>query len=384
MNTNKIDKALQRLVQMLGDQTRSECIVKANDFARLRSILLHKKIPILNEYLFINSFRVLLNRKELSQLSNMTQVRFLSSVSMASTQMHIAKQILGVDKTKNTGRGVCIAFIDTGIVEHGDFCIGEKRLLKFKDFVGERESPYDDNGHGTFVAGVCSGNGALSCGQYCGIAPQSNIIALKALNASGEASADKILNAMEWVYDNHSEYNIKIVCMSFGSDPLGFNDPIMAGAEALWRAGIVVVAAAGNSGPEYQTIKSPGVSSQIITVGGLNDNRIDPENFDASFFEVAEFSSRGPAFSRFKPDLLAPSVDIVSCGNNKPYTTLSGTSVATPMIAGTAALLLESKPSLSPIEVKRLLLSCCHPISFNKNLEGYGYPNIEKILQNKN
>ena len=288
MNTNKIDKALQRLVQMLGDQTRSECIVKANDFARLRSILLHKKIPILNEYLFINSFRVILNRKELSQLSNMTQVRFLSSVSMASTQMHIAKQILGVDKTKNTGRGVCVAFIDTGIVEHGDFCIGEKRLLKFKDFVGERESPYDDNGHGTFVAGVCSGNGALSCGQYCGIAPQSNIIALKALNASGEASADKILNAMEWVYDNHSEYNIKIVCMSFGSDPLGFNDPIMAGAEALWRAGIVVVAAAGNSGPEYQTIKSPGVSSQIITVGGLNDNRADPGGVFVFRFEEAK------------------------------------------------------------------------------------------------
>ena len=240
-------------------------------------------------------------------------------------------------------------------------------------------SYYDDNGHGTFVAGVCSGNGALSGGRFSGIAPQSNIFSLKALDKNGEASADKILKAMEWVYDNHRKNNITVVCMSFGSEPLGLNDPIMSGAESLWRDGVVVVAAAGNSGPEFQTIKSPGVSRTIITVGGFDDNRIE-EKIERRFFEIAPFSSRGPAFKSFKPDLVAPAVDITSCGRDKVYTRLSGTSVATPMIAGLCALLKEYNQNLSPNEIKRKLLASCQPICFNRNLEGYGFPNIEKLF----
>ena len=382
MINQKIDKTLLNIVEFLQDDKKSQCIVRAYDYKRLKSILLHRKIEILNEYLFIKSFRILANRKQIKDLTNLSQVKFISSVSTASVLMNIAKRILGSDDVSLTGKNVTVAFIDTGIVEHGDFCIGERRIKYFKDFVNNKEKPYDDNGHGTFVAGVCSGNGALSGGKFSGIAPRSNIISLKALNGLGEASADKILNAMEWIYLNHKAYDIRLVCMSFGSDPLGYNDPIMSGAEALWKEGLVVVAAAGNSGPEFQTIKSPGVSSQIITVGGFDDNRIDLDSFNENFFEVAEFSSRGPAFSRYKPDLVAPSVDIVSCGREKAYTVLSGTSVATPMIAGLCALLLEQNSKLKPIEVKRLLLSCCKPITYNKNLEGFGYPQFKKIIKN--
>lgn len=383
MINNKIDKTLLNIVEFLGEDKKSQCIVKAYDYNRLKNILKNRKIEILNEYLFIKSFRVLATRKQILGLSNLSQVQFISSISTCSTLMYLAKKILKVEELPLTGKGVGIAFIDTGIIEHGDFCIGERRIKFFKDFVNDRSSCYDDNGHGTFVAGVCSGSGAMSAGKYSGIAPKSEIISLKALNGQGEASADKILNAMEWVYINHKNYNIKVVCMSFGSEPLGFNDPIMAGAEALWREGVVVVAAAGNSGPEFQTIKSPGVSSQIITVGGFDDNRIDIDSFDESFFEVAEFSSRGPAFSRYKPDLVAPSVDIISCGRDKPYTVLSGTSVATPIVAGLCALLIEYSPNLKPIEVKRILLRSCKPICFNKNLEGYGYPEVDKMFLSK-
>ena len=168
--------------------------------------------------------------------------------------------------------------------------------------------------------------------------------------------------------------------MSFGSEPLGYNDPIMSGADVLWREGIVVVAAAGNSGPEYQTIKSPGVSSKIITVGGFNDNRVSDKIFNPQFFEMAKFSSRGPAFQRHKPDLVAPSVDIISCWNKDLYIKLSGTSVATPMIAGAALLLFEKNPNLTPNEIKKLILSSCSPITFNRNYEGFGYPRFSKIL----
>ena len=100
-----------------------------------------------------------------------------------------------------------------------------------------------------------------------------------------------------------------------------------------------------------------------------------------TFFEMVDFSSRGPAFARFKPDLIAPAVDIISCGREKPYVILSGTSVATPMVAGLSALIIERQPKISPIEVKRRLLSCATPICYNRNFEGYGYPQLNKILR---
>lgn len=374
MKNMKIDKTLLTHSYALSDKQSIDCIVKASDYQRLKKYLIHKKIEIVREYLFINSFQLKVTKTQLLALSDLSQVAFIYSLVRANALMYVAKKVLKVDENALSGEGVNIAFIDTGIASHSDFVIGKKRILFFKDFINQKTSNYDDNGHGTFVSGVCAGSGSLSGGKFCGIAPRSNIISLKALNGDGEASADKILQAMEWVYLNHKEYNIKVVCMSFGSEPIGFNDPIMSGSEALWREGIVVVAAAGNSGPEFQTIKSPGVSSQIITVGGFDDNRISATEFNPSFFEIASFSSRGPAFQRFKPDLVAPSVDIVSCGVKKPYVTLSGTSVATPMIAGLVALMLESNPNLTPREVKQKLISSCHAITFNKNLEGFGYP----------
>lgn len=380
MIKNKIDSHLLYIVSLLDEDKKWECIVHAHDFDRTKKILLHNKIDILNEYLFIKSFRVLASKKDLSFLTRTTQVKYISSLSKAFAQMETAKRILEVQDFCGAGEGTTIAFIDTGIIEHADFCLGKRRIIKFVDFVSGKEKPYDDNGHGTFVAGVCSGNGALSCGRYSGISPKTQIVSLKALNSKGEASADKILNAMEWIYNNHKKYNIRVVCMSFGSEPLGFNDPIMNGAEALWNSGIVVVAAAGNSGPEYNTIKSPGVSKYIITVGGFNDNRLKEGDYNENYFEVADFSSRGPAFQRYKPDLVAPSVDIISCGTKNSYTTLSGTSVATPMVAGLCCLLIERYPHISPNEVKRTILSCCKPISFNRNYEGLGYPQIKKIL----
>lgn len=379
MNGHKIDATLAFMVQTLGGEKKWECIVHAHDFNRTKNVLIHKKIEILDEYLFINAFRVWLTKEQLAYLSRITQVRFISSLSKATALMNVAKRILEVEDVGLTGLGQGIAFIDTGIKRHCDFCLGEERIVFFKDFINDREKLYDDNGHGTFVAGVCSGNGALSAGKYCGIAPKSKIISLKALDKNGEASADKILKAMEWVYDNHRLYNINVVCMSFGSEPLGINDPIMSGAESLWKEGVTVVAAAGNSGPEYHTIKSPGVSSQIITVGGFDDNR-NEEQFDEHFFEVADFSSRGPAFKRFKPDLIAPAVDIISCGTKKAYSRLSGTSVATPMIAGLCSLLYEKYPSLSPNDVKRILRSCAKQICFNRNLEGLGFPKMQGVL----
>ena len=379
MISTKLDFFLRQKTNALSKDQKLICLVKTNKFEKLKDHLKEKNIKILNEYLFIKSFCIISTLDEILRLTDLVEVECINSNVTASALTYLSKKILHTDKTSLTGKGVNFALIDTGTAPHLDFCLGENRIKGFVDFVGGKSLPYDDNGHGTFVCGVVSGSGAESALKFSGIAPQSNIFSLKALDKNGEANSSTILSAMEWLFDNHKKQNIKVVCMSFGSQPLGYRDPIMAGAEALWKDGVIVVSAAGNSGPEFQTIKSPGVSPKIITVGGLNDNRVDEISYNEEFFEVAEFSSRGPAFNRFKPDLIAPAVDIKSCEKNGGYTVLSGTSVATPMVAGIVCLMLEKYKDITPDEAKRRLLRACRPITYNKNLEGYGIPDFEKI-----
>ncbi|MBO4412904.1 MAG: S8 family peptidase [Clostridia bacterium] len=375
-NLNKIDKELLN-VCALSENEKVNCIAYVNSFLSAKKYF-EKSGSVVAEFPFIKALALNVKSKDVFALCSKPWLKFLSKETSAMALMNIARQVLGVDAS--TGKDVTICYIDTGISSHIDFVLGKNRIIKFLDLINGRSKNYDDNGHGTFVAGVGSGNGLLSGGKFKGIASDSNIVSIKALNELGEASAVKILQAMQWVFDNHKKYNIKVVCMSFGSEPLGLNDPIMKGAEALWEKGIVVVAAAGNSGPEFETIKSPGVSSKIITVGGLNDNRIDDKTYNKNFFEIADFSSRGPALRRYKPDLVAPAVNINSCGINSFYDNLSGTSVATPMIAGVCALMLEKNSKLSPDIIKHKLINSASAITFNRNLEGSGLPDFSKIL----
>lgn len=381
MNYKKIDQRLFQLIYCLTNDNKIDCFVYYNNKNALLHILQKMKIEIKNEYLFINSFFCRATKEEIYALSKASVVEYISSLSVACCQMNVSRDILKINDFNLLGEGISVAFIDTGINPHCDFMLGENRIKFFKDFIENKNFPYDDNGHGTFVCGVCAGNGYLSKFKYAGIAPKSNIYSLKALNKNGEATANKILDAMEWVFNNHKKEKIKVVCMSFGSEPIGYNDPIMQGANALWQDGVVVVAAAGNSGPKESTIKSPGISPEIITVGGFDDNRFDDKTFNKDFFEMANFSSRGPALRHFKPDVVAPSVDITSCGRSEFYTKLSGTSVATPMIAGFICLMLERFPKLSPQEVKLKLLQSCSSIGFDANSEGYGVPNLKRILK---
>lgn len=375
----KIDKRLTSLITSFADVKKIDCFVYYRNKAEILRIF--KNIHIENDYCFIRALHCKMTKEEILTYSNFNAVEYISSLSKATCQMNVSKEILKAEEVRLMGKGVNVAVIDTGIFPHADFLLGENRIKFFKDFVAEKKEMYDDNGHGTFVCGVCAGGGYLSKFKFCGIAPKAKLFVLKALDENGEATANKILDAMEWVFDHHIAENIKVVCMSFGSEPIGYNDPIMLGANALWKDGVVVVAAAGNSGPKESTIKSPGISPEIITVGGFDDNRFDDNSFNKDFFEMANFSSRGPALRHFKPDLVAPSVDITSCGIKNFYTKLSGTSVATPMIAGVVCLMLERFPNLSPNQIKTKLLQGCSSIGFDANSEGYGVPNLLKILR---
>ena len=154
------------------------------------------------------------------------------------------------------------------------------------------------------------------------------------------------------------------------------NDPLIFGAEVLWNNGICVICAGGNSGPESSTIMSPGASKKIITVGSL-------DNIDHDI-DVADFSSRGPVFNYYKPDLIVPGVDIISTNRfndgHKFYTKMSGTSVSTPMVAGIASLLYKINPNYSPDQIKYMLVNSCVKISGDKNSEGFGYLDLRKLI----
>ena len=298
----------------------------------------------------------------------------------ASTGAYTVHKRLGL-----TGKGIGVAVIDSGITpSHDDLRYANgtaQRVVGFVDFVGTGTATYDDWGHGTHVAGIIAGNGKASNGNRKGIAPDATLVALKALDAEGKGRISSIIAALDWVVANHTAYNIRVVNMSLGAGVFESytTDPLTLAAKRVVDAGVVVVAAAGNIGRnadgnvQYGAITAPGNAPWVLTVGAAdskgNTNRRDDE--------VAAYSSRGPTAHDFlaKPDLVAPGTGVTSLsspgskmyvekpeklvngawGKPNAYMTLSGTSMAAPVVAGTVALMLEANPALTPNLVKAIL-----------------------------
>ncbi|MED4905706.1 S8 family peptidase [Parageobacillus thermoglucosidasius] len=301
--------------------------------------------------------KVYLNRKVSALLNN--------AVPSAN-----AKNV-AVNGTALSGKGVTIAIVDTGIYPHPDL---EGRIAGFVDFVNGRTEPYDDNGHGTHCAGDAAGNGSVSSGLYRGPAYEANVVGVKVLNKVGAGRLDTIIRGIEWCIqynETSKDEKIDIISLSLGGESQPFpeenDDPLVQAAEKAWDKGIVVCAAAGNAGPEYRTISSPGISDKIITVGALDDRDTAETREDD---EIADFSSRGPTYYGVsKPDIVVPGVNIVSLRAPKSfldkyqkqnrigqyYMSMSGTSMATPICAGIVALMLQYKPDATPDEIKRAL-----------------------------
>src|SRR5262249_43547296 len=226
-----------------------------------------------------------------------------------------------------TGKGIGVAVIDSGIAAwHDDltnktsklFPYGNQRVAKFVDFVNGRTLPYDDNGHGTHVAGIIAGNGYDSYGQKSGIAPDASLVSLKVLDANGEGKISNIIAALNWVAVNGKTYNIRVVNMSVGAfiHESYWTDPLTLAAKVVTDQGITVVTAAGNLGKnsagqeQFGGITAPGNAPWVLTVGASSTmgtlTRLDDK--------MADFSSRGPTFIDFqsKPDLVAPGVGTIS------------------------------------------------------------------------
>ena len=364
MDKNKISPEILNKVSTL-ENKQTECVVvSANNFDDMKKFLKTYKYHY-TPYRFANCFCLPADFDDINILSNQNCVSYIfsnSEVKIENAECDFMN-ISALTENKFFGQGQTICFIDTGIFPHLDFIFPHNRVIKFIDLYHQSQTQYDDNGHGTFVAGVCCGNGTIE-NTHLGFATRANIIMIKALGDKGNSNSNMILDAMQWVFENHKAYNISVVCMSFGADVINGSDPLSKGAESLWKRGIVVVAAAGNSGPNKSTIKSPGNNPYIITVGAL----------DSKSMKVADFSSCGPTIYGHKPDLLAPAVDIVACNNSiPPYTFMSGTSVATPIVAGICAIIKSRYPTMTNNEIKKFLLDHCVKITGDKDSEGAGY-----------
>lgn len=300
-------------------------------------------------------------------------------------------------KRRIYGEGIGVAIVDTGVSRHVDLIRYRDRIIGFKDVINNRSNPYDDNGHGTHVAGIIGGDGTASNGLYRGIAPRCNIIGVKVLNHKGNGNANDVLEGILWIIRNKDRYNIRIVNISVGAttEKNGDEDSrLVKGVNSLWENGIVVVVAAGNNGPNPQSISIPGISRKVITVGASDDNIAT----EVSGSRASNYSGRGPTLACIrKPDIVAPGSNIVSCNGLRSvsndilfskraekelnqYTSKSGTSMATPIVSGSIALLLSRYPELTNKDVKLKLRSSGTDLGYPSNKQGWGLLNIRLLL----
>ena len=335
----------------------------------------------------IGGFAGLMTTDTIYRIVSNPEVDYISFDSRVYTLLDIATPTMDAyfphDKGYN-GEGITVAVVDTGVAPHSDLTRPTNRIIGFKDMINNKNEPYDDNGHGTHVAGIIAASGYASRGKYVGMAPKANILGIKALDESGGGNISDIIDAISYIVATKDEYNTKVINLSLGTPANNSceKDPLCKAVDMAIKAGLIVVVAAGNSGPEKGTILSPGINRNVITVGAIDDKR----TIDPSDDTIAPFSSRGPTSEGLmKPDVLAPGANIKSLSNTKldGYTSLSGTSMATPLVSGSVALLLNKYKELSPQEVKNLLIKSSVALSSSPEVQDIGVLNLKLLFDDE-
>ena len=349
----KIDNGLVGVLE--NKEEKIDALVRVRNPLQLG--LLERNFDVIKSYPFIRSVGIKCGLNEAIRLERMQEVEYVSAQSTVfalsdfdeknnenaySNGMFSQYPVAKFSK-ELTGEGVTLCVMDTGINPHCDLSVPKNRIVHFEDMVGGEDMPYDDNGHGTFVAGVACGDGLTSAREVVGVAPKANVLGIKVIGDKGESGTFKILDGMQWLFDNFRQYGVKVVCMSFGAEPLSYADPLKIGVEMLSRSGLIVVAAAGNSGEN--SLKSPAISNEIIAVGA-----VDKED------RIAEFSSRGVYQGAKRPDVYADGIKVKGIKAGGSYTYMSGTSVAAPYVAGACCLLCEKYKNITPYQAKQAVL----------------------------
>ncbi|MFZ5916953.1 MAG: S8 family peptidase [Chloroflexota bacterium] len=297
----------------------------------------------------------------------LVSVRYPHPLDLGIDQVH-AQNVLG--------RGVTIAFLDTGLSTQGilglfikagfpNRFVGQVDLMAKKPRLKANGS--DPNGHGTHVTGlVWNIFRDRDSGTFMGSAPGARILMLRVLDKEGQGNYEDAIEAIQWAIEHKNQHNIRVMNLSLYAEATCpyWADPLDRAVEAAWQAGIVVVVAAGNSGPNPFSMSVPGNDPYVITVGALDGKETAGNLADDT---LTEYSSAGPTLDLFvKPDVVAPGHKLVSFlapgskfareradrKRSEHWFVMNGTSTATPLVSGIAALILEQHPGLSPDEVK--------------------------------
>jgi serine protease AprX len=335
----------------------------------VRNIEQHWLVNVISAEVEADNINTITEHPDVEKVWLNRQIKYIKSLSNPSIADYGDEKIdaqqvwdLGYD-----GTGITIAILDSGIDDtHPDLDGG--KVIAAKDFTNENTTD-DLFGHGTHVSGIAAGEHNTST-NVSGVAPGASLINAKVLAQDGSSSEDWAISGLEW----SMEQNADIISMSFGDwqgDGTG-RDPLSMAVTNTVNAGHVVVVAAGNEGPGEATIGYPAIVTDAIAVAASDDND-----------KITNFSSRGPTGDgRVGIDLAAPGVDIVSANamweTDDYYTTMNGSSMACPHVAGAAALLLDAYPDLSPEDVKQALMNGADDIGNDILEQGAGRLDVAK------
>ncbi len=415
---------------------RADVIIQAKDAddQTLRTILAQNNVHLQDRVGDTDTLLVNLPVSAIEAIAQSGTINYLSPDRTLNSLGHL-ENATGVNTTRSQpaiagrpaytldGSGIGVAIVDSGmLVSHKNFKTATASRIVFnKNFVTSTNSTDDDYGHGTHVAGIVAGNSERNSGAYRGIAPNANLINLKVLDGEGKGKSSWLLDALQWLIANRTTYNIRVVNLSLGGLAIDSytNDPVNRKVQELTALGVLVIAAAGNEGKDsdgnklYGHIHSPGNDPSVLTVGAVNTKDTDSRTDDL----MATFSSHGPTRSFYtnsngdkvfdnaiKPDVVAPGNKIISAkAKSSSYLVthypnlsdssldstaddsmlyMSGTSMATPVVTGAAALLFQVNPNLTPQMVKMIFEYTAQPLNgYNMLEQGAGQLNIEGAVR---
>ncbi|AZQ83599.1 alkaline serine protease [Colwellia sp. Arc7-635] len=371
------------------DKEMNSYIISAKNLVVLKDNLKKMGVKPSHELTIIDSVAVELTAEQLAQLKEKQTIKVttnhkvkLSGIGGRQRQWQpksvVTEQVDAtyVHNTGNFGGGVTIGFLDTGLEQLPGLSsdlYGQDKAWGTYDAINDIVSNYgkEESGHGTHVASIAVNSDYDSNGQIYGVAPNAAHVGIKAFDAEGKATYADVIRGIGWALQVKEQINLRVLNMSF-SGPVRSNywdDPLNKAVMKAWQAGIVVVASAGNSGPDPMTIGVPGNVPYIITVGAMTD---DYTAFNYSDDKVASFSGAGPTAEGFvKPDVIAPgghisglmafdskiAADHPEFHDGGRYFEMSGTSQAAAVVSGVVALLLTDNPALTPDQVKCKLLA---------------------------
>jgi serine protease AprX len=367
-----LERAPGRLVDVIVHETRAASHA-AEDAVRAVGGLVIRQLPI------VQSFAARLEASALPSLARSASIANVwgdgtihmrsASTAMydtwgANTEWRRSIRLPGISDDY-TGAGVTVALLDTGVARNPDI---KDAMIARVDFTPELDGK-DRYGHGTHMAGIIGGDGSASEGRWRGVAPGVKLVSVKVAGADGSTDVSIVIAALQWIMANRAAYGIRILNLSFGTDSRQSYsiDPLNYAIEQLWLRGVLVVVAAGNRGGVVDGINKPGDDPYVVTVGAADLKGTLEREDDV----VAPFSSWGTTPDGYlKPDLLAPGITIVAtraAGSTveaqhadalvgDSYMKGTGTSQATAVVTGVAALIYQANPLLSPDMAKKILM----------------------------